>query len=517
MSVNAIKNWEQKTKVLSKSLFVKANRERFFSVFRRVPQEMFSSPVSVACSGGADSLCLFLLVWKSFPELRNRLVVLHYDHAVRVESASDAEFVRKICEELGVVFRVERREPCSVADVNLHASENALRQLRLDFFSREMRATDSQILIQGHQLDDVAESLLMRLTRGAGTDGLASPRQISRQSDGRFFLRPLLNFSKKEIVSALEKAGISWREDSTNAGTDYFRNRVRNTVLPALCESAPFRNFARSRMLAEEDSDALNFFADKIFFEKTSSDKGAREFRIFDKDENFRIFPALVRRVLWKIFAQEKIKTPARAAEMDCLVFAICAGTSQRVVFGENEIFWNGAGTLRVSTARTVKNAEANVAFRVAFEPLEFPFPRAARADSSATEIFSVELAHAVVATAEIVPLFFEIFDQIFSGKISPKNEVFLSLENWCGEKIFLREKKTGEKFRPLGSSGKKKISDIFTDKKIPQMLRANLPVFADAKGVAWIPCLPPAERFRLNGTEKMALRLTYRSDALPL
>jgi len=139
--VNTIKNWEQKTKVLAKSLFVKANRERFFSVFRHIPQELFSSPVSVACSGGTDSLCLFLLVWVSFPKLRNRLVVLHYDHAVRLESASDAEFVHKICEELGVAFRVERREPSSAIDDNLHVGENELRQLRLDFFSREMRAS----------------------------------------------------------------------------------------------------------------------------------------------------------------------------------------------------------------------------------------------------------------------------------------------------------------------------------------------------------------------------------------
>jgi len=119
----------------------------------------------------------------------------------------------------------------------------------------------------GHQQDDVAESMLMRLARGSGAGGLAAPRPVQVFADGRVHLRPLLTLKKAEIAGALRTAGIAWREDSSNAADRFFRNRIRRRVMPAWVEAArrdAAAGAARSRMLLEEDDAALEGWLDKL-------------------------------------------------------------------------------------------------------------------------------------------------------------------------------------------------------------------------------------------------------------
>ncbi|MBQ6705659.1 MAG: tRNA lysidine(34) synthetase TilS [Opitutales bacterium] len=466
------------------ALFEKTKDSKIFRTFHSEFEIRDSqSAIAVACSGGADSLAALLLTWAKFPDARERLFVLHFDHAVRAESGEDAEFVREVCSALGIGFICEKR----VSESGEKLGETELRRARLDFFAREMHARNCKILVQGHQRDDVAETLVMRLTRGAGTDGLAAPRKISRQADGRVFVRPLLDFPKAKIVSALRACEIPWREDSTNAGTDYFRNRVRNRVLPELRAAAPFENIARSRKLAEEDADALDFFANEIY-EKIQASPAKRQ-AVFCLTPDTRClklvsFPAIARRVLRKIFAQEKIETDG-AAVADALVEAICAGTPLKKQIGDREIVWTGT-ELRLKEADTARPCE-NENSSAEFSALPYFFEK----------VFVTE----------------ELFEKIRTGAFSPEETVFLA----GTPEIFVRELLPGEKFRPLGAPGEKSVLRIFTDKKIPRERRKNIPVFADGTGIAWIPGLPPAERFRIRAAGTTALRLTYRREALPL
>jgi tRNA(Ile)-lysidine synthase len=111
-----------------------------------------------------------------------------------------------------------------------------------------------------HQQDDIAETMLMRLSRGSGSAGLAAPRPVQEMPEGRLHLRPMLSLKKSEIVAALHAAGASWREDATNAGDDYFRNRIRKSVLPAWARASgrdAVAGAALSRERLEEDDAAL--------------------------------------------------------------------------------------------------------------------------------------------------------------------------------------------------------------------------------------------------------------------
>ncbi len=426
-----------------------------------------SGPIAVACSGGADSLAALLLTWASFPEARKNLCVLHYDHAVRDDAAKDAAFVREVCRKLEIEYVTERRKG---SDEN--RSEAELRKLRLDFFKREMDSRKITVLIQGHQRDDIAENMLMRLTRGAGTEGLAAPRKFSRQADGRIFIRPLLEIPKATLLDALRRCNIPWCEDATNAEDNYFRNRIRNRVLPELRKAAPFENIARSRKLLEEDADALDFFAEQAL-EKIRYRSSDSEIRA-ESPEDCRLShlpKAVVRRCLRKILSREKIAN-AGAAVIDALVESVIAETPQKIQLGTRKIIWDG------------KILE--------FAPLE-------------------KLPERMVFEQEKITVSETLLEQIRAGVFPPTETVFLAGH----PEIVVRTLLPGEKFRPLGAPGEKPVRRIFTDKKIPENIRKNLPVFADGTGIAWIPGLPPAERFRILRAGSAALRLTYRNASL--
>ena len=211
---------------------------------------------AVAFSGGADSLCLLLLLWAHWPQRRARLTALHFDHRLRGAAArADARFCARVCAGLGI-----RLVAGAWRDRKKSTSEAAARAARLAFFAAAMRRGRLQALWLGHQQDDIAETFFMRLARGSGTAGLAAPRPAQTGPFGRMHLRPLLEIKKAEIAAALRAAGCPWREDASNAGEDHFRNRIRRSVVPAWIEAAgrdALAGAACSRGLLEEDDSAL--------------------------------------------------------------------------------------------------------------------------------------------------------------------------------------------------------------------------------------------------------------------
>ena len=225
----------------------------------RAPRERWG----VALSGGADSVALLLLLWTHWPERRGRLVAFHFDHRLRgAESRADAAFCRRLCAGLGVpLVNGSWAQPLKTV------GEAAARAARFEFIESAMRARQVNVLWLGHQQDDIAESMLMRLARGSGAAGLAAPRALHEHPAGRMHVRPLLTLKKAEVCAALRKAGVTWREDSSNAGEAFFRNRIRKTVVPIWGEAAgrdALAGAALSRQLLEEDDMALELWVDRI-------------------------------------------------------------------------------------------------------------------------------------------------------------------------------------------------------------------------------------------------------------
>src|SRR4051812_3374909 len=139
------------------------------AVVNRAADEQ-ASKWTVAFSGGADSLALLLLIWAHWPQQRAKLTALHFNHRLRGAAAlRDEEFCRRVASKLGIKLRVGRW-----MEARQDASEADARRARQAFFGAELARLGTTVLWLGHQQDDVAETMLMRLARGSGTGGLAA-------------------------------------------------------------------------------------------------------------------------------------------------------------------------------------------------------------------------------------------------------------------------------------------------------------------------------------------------------
>ena len=189
--------------------------------------------VVVGVSGGADSMALLTVLRRldEAGELPVRLAVAHLNHGWRgAASDDDAAFVRAHAREYSLPFFVEEAVELRGVTSNL---EKRAREARRDFFARVARDTSAAAIALGHTADDQAETMLLRLGQGTGVAGLAA--MAPRREDG--VIRPLLRRRRKDGVAYLDELSVPFVNDASNADPRFTRNRIRHEGLPALCSS----------------------------------------------------------------------------------------------------------------------------------------------------------------------------------------------------------------------------------------------------------------------------------------
>ena len=187
--------------------------------------------VGVAVSGGADSVALFRLLMAARSRLGITLAVLHFDHALRRESADDANFVEALARAHDIPFRGVRENVAAIAARNKWNLEDGARRLRYEFFNEAIRQGSVSRVAVAHTMDDQAETVLARILRGTGPAGLAGIRPDA--ADGKI-VRPLLEARRADLRAYLESIGQAWREDATNRDISRQRARIREKLLPLL-------------------------------------------------------------------------------------------------------------------------------------------------------------------------------------------------------------------------------------------------------------------------------------------
>jgi tRNA(Ile)-lysidine synthetase-like protein len=169
----------------------------------------------VAVSGGVDSVVLLdMLVNNAIPS--SQLIVAHFDHGIRADSAEDAEFVEGLAKKYGLPFETKREE------LGPKTSEEKARARRYGFL-RSLAKKHQARIVTAHHMDDVIETIAINLTRGTGWRGLAA-----MDSD---IVRPLVDMTKDEIIKYAKSHKLKWREDATNQSDKYLRNRIRTKTM----------------------------------------------------------------------------------------------------------------------------------------------------------------------------------------------------------------------------------------------------------------------------------------------
>ena len=440
------------------------------------------TPVLVMLSGGGDSVAL-LHVLASGGLGERPIRALHVNHLLRgEESAADEAFCVELCNELGVECRVARYDVAAYAADGALNLEDAGRIIRYRFADEELDAWCHELgvspsrgrIATAHTLDDRVETFFMRIISGSGPGALSS---IAARR-GRV-IRPLIECGRDELRTALEGAGREWREDASNSDTTRSRALVRAELLPVAQRLNPsYRTaLARTMDLLGDDDALLARMASG--FARDFVDSAPGEVR-FNRQWMLTLDRAMARRTV-RTVVLEAFPEASRleAVHVEAIVDGLAQDAFRRDLPGGLSAFTEYA-TLVVS--RTDADTP-----RVA--PCLLPLP-----------------GHAHLGAAGVIIASRAPDDDAEGGQDS----VVIDVGRVTGE-LTVDSVREGDRMRPLGMDGSKKLSDLLVDAKVPRRQRRSVPVVRDGERIVWLAGVRMSDEYRVTPATDRAFRLTWR------
>lgn len=424
----------------------------------------------VAVSGGLDSMVLLRCLAQLAPKLELTLRIAHADHQLRgAESDQDAASVATAASQLGLPLVTRKLAVRSRKDGSPESLEMVARRLRHRFLVEEAQSGGESTVALGHQADDQAELVLLRLLRGAGSDGLGGMNWCDPSpADSRIrLIRPLLDCSRAELRQAATDLGVAFREDTSNQDPRFLRNRIRHELLPYL-----EREFnPQLRRVLQRTADILGAEATWLAEEVKSwrADPQARPFA----ELPVALQRAILRQQLWEWGQEGDFETIEKLRD------SIPSTQSSALTLTRDS-----DGFLRsISPPPSFQTEERSVVLagpkRVRFGGAELILKRSRKAPA-ATPAYSQET-----------------FDVKKVGSV-----------------VVLRHWRPGDRFQPLGFRQSSKVQNLFVNRKIPSDQRRAAVVATTSAGVLfWVEGLPPGEAFKLGPETGEVLTLKWRRE----
>jgi tRNA(Ile)-lysidine synthase len=441
--------------------------------------------IVAAVSGGSDSVALAFLL--RHLESEGDIVfagLAHLNHRIRgAESDADAAFCRALAERLGVPAIVGDADVPSEAKEHQVSIEVAGRFARQRFFREVLESIQGDRVAVAHTRDDQAETVVLRLTRGAGTSGLAAmaPRRDH-------LVRPLLDQTRGELQGYLRGLNESWREDATNRDRAIPRNLVRHEVMPRLREinAQADAALARAAEILRGDDEFLEKLANAAFI-RTVEPHEADETVAIDAGEFSKLPVALARRV-----ARYALETanPARTyglEEADELCRVIAAGAGGNLPGLAVERF---AGKVVLVNRRVPQAPPAGGG-----EPTEFrlSIPGTVEAPRGAWTV----TAEGPMAAPET---------------LTGSDARVVIDASGIGSQLIVRYRRPGDRLHPLGAPGRRKVQDVLVDRKVPRDDRDTVPIVTTETGeIVWVAGQVLADPFRVTPLTTSVVVLTLR------
>ncbi|MBN1135131.1 MAG: tRNA lysidine(34) synthetase TilS [Anaerolineae bacterium] len=477
--------------------------------------------VVVGVSGGPDSLCLLHLLCRLCGEYGLKLHVAHLHHGLRGDEASaDAEFVRGLAADWRLPCTVEQADVPALAREHRLAVEEAARRARYTFLARVAAEVGAQTIAVGHNADDQAETVLMHWLRGSGLAGLRGMLPVTSLDDYRLLadgggrgktdpkskiqnprlIRPLLDVTRADIEVYCGFHGLQPRFDRSNLDTTYFRNWLRHEVLPLLCRHNPNVRevLRRSAWVIADDH-------------------------------------ALLRSLLEEAWPRVVIEEPDRAIVFDLAAWRGLATSLQRSVLREAihrlrrslrninfvhvenalEVARDGTTGDRTTLPQGLMLTLGYDRFTVAAGPGEV---REWPPDWPLLPPSAEELPLAVPGTTLLPGSEWAIEAEIMDVGELPSGweanadpwRAFLDAQV-IGDRPVLRARRAGDRFQPLGMNGHEvKLADFLTNRKVPRVIRDQLPLLACVWGIVWVCGQRVDERASVRETTEQALALRF-------
>lgn len=436
--------------------------------------------VVVGVSGGPDSVCLLDILYHLIEDQEIRLIVAHFNHGLReTEDASETRFVQNLAGSMNLRFYAGKT---SLLNKGTASIEEKAREARYEFLQSVKERFNAQKIAVGHNLNDQAETMLMRLLRGSGPSGLAGIPPIREN----VIIRPLIQINRQEIKTYLKAREMTYVVDSSNTNTDYLRNRIRLDLLPRLLDYQPLliEHLGQLSTILRHDDHFLESQA--VDWLNNTIQQGSHS-DISIPLSPFLLLPGSIKsRVVRHLI--KKIGSGLRNIN-HIHIQSICrlAGSSKP------------HATLNLPNNRVVYKVYDRLFFSPgpATKPLIFDYVL-----KKPGSLFMEAINRTIAIERES--------KYIRPGADSSKWAVYLDADK-IQYPLRVRNFRPGDRFIPLGMKGHKKIKDFFIDQKIPIAARRSTPLLISRDRVVWICGYRIDDRFKVTPQTKNILKVTIR------
>ena len=443
----------------------------------------------LAVSGGPDSAALLLILAHLREALGLALWVAHFDHGLRRRAQREAEraFVSRLAEELGLPFLFGQGNTRTHARQHRLSLEEAARALRYAFLAGEAERLGADSVATGHTANDQAETVLMHIVRGSGLAGIGGMRPRAPwpfpDYPGLVLVRPLLAVSRRQSERYCQEEGLSPCLDVTNLLLEPLRNRVRHELLPLLRRYNPRVEQALLRLASAAAADTAYLDETANLFWQALAQRSQRCVE-FPRLELAALSPALQSRLLLAAARHLLGDTPPVEAVH---IQAMQGALAPRLV-----------GTRRLSLPAGLGFAieGQSVRLTVGEEAPAQPIPETPLALPGRTEVpgWRVEAA---ILPAE-------------AATTADAHEAFLDLDA-LGSALTVRSRRPGDRLRPVGLGGEKKLQDLLVDAKVPRDQRDAVPLVCASWGIAWVVGHRLDERAKVGKNTRRVVRLRFQ------
>jgi len=420
-----------------------------------------TGPIVIGVSSGADSMALFHYMIKNY---KDKIICAHINHNVRDQSNEEQIFLENYCKENNIIF-----ETMTIKNYTENNFENEARKKRYNFYEEILNKYNSKYLLLAHHADDLIETILMKIVRGSNINGYAGIKKIAKMNN-YYIVRPLLDYTKEEIQKYLKDNNIKYYEDITNNDTTYTRNRFRHNLLPLLKKE---NNDVHKKFI--KYSNTLLEYHEYIEYEVDNNINKIYKNNLLDINKFNKLHPFLKKNILYRIINDiynNKENTVKEKHIEDIL-----------------DIIDNPKPNLKLSMPK-------NLNITKEYNYLSF------NEDTTNKRDYKIELNNKNIIDNYEIEIIKEI--DADSNDICRLNSKDITLP------LYLRNKKNGDYIEVLGLNGKKKIKDIFIEKKLPQNIRNNYPILVDSNDtILWIPNIKKS-KFNKKKDEKYDIILKY-------
>ncbi|MFC1498259.1 tRNA lysidine(34) synthetase TilS [Verrucomicrobiota bacterium] len=449
---------------------------------------LFSSRqhILVAVSGGADSVALLYVLKELKSTLKIKLTAAHLNHCIRgSEADKDAAFVKQLAKRLRIRYEESRFNVPGLARRKGISLEMAAREARYSFLTKTARKIRADAVATAHTADDQAETVLLKLARGAGPGGLSGIKRETVIKDVKI-IRPMLDVAKKEILTFLNSKKIKWREDKSNYDTSFLRNRIRHEIMPLL-----------EARLNPRIKDALLRTAEIIREEDICLDNQAQAILTRCKTNSPCVIclapllsysPALRRRVFRSWLSQAGV--PPELIDFKTVDqiggLLLAKKKNGRIDIVDNWMVRKQDDKLSIGQRRDI------------VPPKDF---RHALNVPGETVLSNTGFRVVIVRESGLVkdrkkrPGTFPAKASIASSSVRNR-------------RIYVRSWRNGDRMKPLGINGSKKVQDIFVDEKTPREQRRTIPLFECGGEIVWVPGYRVARGWEVKDETRPAFQI---------